>query len=261
MKALGRFSSRVAAAAIPVATAAALIVPNAASAADFPLRAWWPLAEGSGQTVRDWSLRGHNGYLGRTPQADTNDPTWIKGGIFGLGSALRFDGVDDFVTVPDSADFKTPKVTVSLWFRGTGSPGQFKYLFARGGQDCTAASYALQTYFNGGLVFTIWNQYSTRISGAVDPSIWDGKWHHAAGTYDGTTPRLYIDGKLVPGSVSNDDDIDYNGPVGDTILGGYHAGCDLLMKGDLDQVMVFSDALPVDSIYNRVSAIFNRPRR
>src|SRR3954447_21649424 len=102
MKILGRVSHRIAAAAIPLATVAALTVPNAASAADFPLRAWWPLAEGSGQVVRDWSGHGHNGFLGETPQPDSHDPTWIRGGIFGVDSALRFDGIDDYVQVPDS---------------------------------------------------------------------------------------------------------------------------------------------------------------
>jgi hypothetical protein len=24
-------------------------------------------------------------------------------------------------------------------------------------------------------------------------SVWDGKWHHAAGTFDGSTVRLFID--------------------------------------------------------------------
>jgi hypothetical protein len=261
MKVIGRISHKVAAIAVPLATAAALVIPSAASAAEFPLRAWWPLAEGSGQTVRDWSGKGNNGYLGSTTGADSNDPKWIRGGIFGFGNALRFDGVDDFVTVPDSASLKPEQLTVSLWFRGSSSPGQYKYLFARGGQDCTAASYGLQTHFSGGLGFTVWDGSSVRNSGIADASVWDGKWHHAAGTWDGTTAKLFIDGKEVPGSSPNAGQIDYNGPTGETILGGYHAGCDLLMQGDLDQVMLWSQALPVDQIWNSLAALFNKPRR
>ena len=78
-----------------------LAVPAAASAAsiDFPLRGWWPLNEGKGQTVYDWSGKGNNGFLGSTPQADSNDPSWTKGIFF--GSALNFGG-DDFISVNDS---------------------------------------------------------------------------------------------------------------------------------------------------------------
>jgi hypothetical protein len=53
-----------------------LAVPGAASAAvDFPLRGWWPLNEGRGQTVYDYSGKGNHGFLGSTRQADANDPT------------------------------------------------------------------------------------------------------------------------------------------------------------------------------------------
>ena len=68
---------------------AALIAPSTAAAATSPLAGWWPMNDRSGQTVRDWSGNGNHGQLGSTPEADDNDPTWIKG-IFNLGSALRF---------------------------------------------------------------------------------------------------------------------------------------------------------------------------
>ena len=81
-----------------------LAVPAAASAAiDFPLRGWWSFNEGRGQTVYDWSGKGNNGFLGSTPQADSNDPSWTRG-IFGT-SALSFGG-DDFVSVDDSASLE-----------------------------------------------------------------------------------------------------------------------------------------------------------
>ena len=92
--------------------------------------------ERSGQTVRDWSGNGNHGTLGSTPVADDNDPTWIKG-IFGLGSALSFDG-NDFVTIPDSPSLRPESVTASAWFRGTESPGPFKYVVAKGADDCEA---------------------------------------------------------------------------------------------------------------------------
>jgi hypothetical protein len=256
-----RFSKRLAAVAIPLATAAALALPSAASAAEFPLTAWWPLAEGKGQVIKDWSGKGHHGFLGETPQADTHDPTWIRGGIFGLGSALRFDGIDDYAQVPDSPAFKTQKLTISLWFRGNGTPGSYKYLFARGGDGCTATSYGLTTHFNGGLFFYVWDGSAQHLSGNAEASIWDGKWHHAAGTWDGVNSRLFIDGVEMPGGTSYPGTIDYEAPTGNAVIGGYHAGCDLLMKGDLDQIMLWSDALPVSDIWRKFSVLFNRPRR
>jgi hypothetical protein len=256
----GRFRTRLAAVAGPLAITAALVLPGAASAAtSFPLRAWWPLFEGKGQSVGDWSGNKLNGYLGSTPAADSNDPTWIKG-IFGIGAGLRFAG-DDFVTIPDSDKLEPQKLTVSMWFRGTGSPGTYKYLLAKGGDACTATSYGIQTGWHGGLDFYIWDGSVQHLSGAAPLSVWDGKWHNVAGTWDGTNSKLYIDGKLQAGGANSSATIDYDMPEGNTTIGGYHAGCDLLYTGDIDQVMVWSDALDVSGIWSRFSAIFNRPSR
>jgi hypothetical protein len=84
-----------------VTVAAALCLPVSASAAEFPLSAYWPLNEGRGQVVRDWSGHGNHGQLGSTPGADANDPAWIKGRFF-WSSALHFDG-NDYVSIPDSS--------------------------------------------------------------------------------------------------------------------------------------------------------------
>ena len=72
---------------------AALIVPGSASAAgyDFPLSGYWPMNEGKGQLVRDWSGNGNNGQLGSTAGVDANDPSWIRG-IYGWSYGLHFSG-------------------------------------------------------------------------------------------------------------------------------------------------------------------------
>jgi hypothetical protein len=254
-----RNKSRLAKCVVPlVAVGAALALPSAASAqSGFPLRAWWPLAEGKGQVIRDWSFRGHDGFLGSTPGPDANDPTWVKGVFF--GSALRFDGIDDYAQVEDHADLHPQQLTVSLWFRANGTPGPFKYLMARGGDRCVASSYALETGYDGGLHFYVWDGESQHWSGSLDASIYDGKWHHVAGTWDGVNSKMFVDGKLAPGGTNYPGTIDYSGPQGPSILGGYHADCDLLFAGDIDQVMVWSTPLPVDEIWARFSALFQKP--
>jgi hypothetical protein len=238
---------------------AALLVPSTASAAvDFPLRGWWPLNEGKGQTVRDWSGRGNHGYLGSTPQADANDPTWIRGIFF--GSALNFSG-DDFVTVPDDTSLEPQRLTVSLWFRANGSPGTFRYLLAKGANNCVASSYGLQSAWHGGLQFVLWNGSQQFASGYIGPEVYDGRWHHAAGTWDGTTAKLFIDGKLQPGGNVGPEQIDYEGPAGGTTVGGYHGSCDLLFAGDIDEVHIWSQALPVAEIWARWGWLLGIPSR
>jgi hypothetical protein len=237
-----------------------LAVPAAASAAtpDFPLRGWWPLNEGRGQTIYDWSGRGNTGYLGSTPQVDANDPSWTKGIFF--GSALDFTG-DDYVTVKDSNTLEPQRITVSAWIKAPASPGTFRYVLAKGNSDCVASSYGLMTGWHGGIQFYFWNGYSQVYSGWHDASIYDGRWHQVAGTYDGTKVRLYVDGVEVGFGSYTSDDIDYVGPTGDSTIGGYHGSCDLMFAGDIDEVHVWSQALPMDQIWKKWGWLLGIPGR
>ena len=242
----------------PILAALALLaIPATAPAADFgKVKGWWPLNEGRGQTVRDWSGNRNHGILGSTPSADANDPSWIKG-IFS-GSGLNFGG-DDFVQIPDSNALKPERFTLSLWVRAPQSPGPFSYLLAKGSNQCVAASYGIWTASNGGIEFYIWDGNNlVRSTSAVD-GVWDGRWHNVSATYDGTTARLYIDGKSTGDGSSSANPITYDQPDGTTSFGGYRGSCDLLFSGDIDQVMLFDKVLPVEQIWARWGFILNKP--
>jgi hypothetical protein len=232
--------------AAAVALALLLMAPVSASAAS-PLAGWWPMNERSGQKIYDWSGNGNHGQLGSTPGADDNDPTWIRG-IFNLGSALRFDG-NDFVSIPDAPELRPAQLTVSAWFRGDSTPGQYKYIVAKGSDGCQAAgSYALYSSASQGLGFYINDGDAWTRSPEADRSIWDGRWHHAAGTYDGRMVRLFIDGVEVGTGTPASVEIEYDLPSTGALLGGYDAACNLALIGDVDGVSVWSRALPVADI-------------
>src|SRR6188472_4456333 len=176
-------SSRKLASACAAAVALALaLVPAAAQADSLPLVGWWPMNEGSGQFVHDWSLHGNNGQLGDSPGPDAHDPSWIPG-VF-AGSALRFDGVDDFVTIPDSPSLEPARLTVAAWVRGDGSPGAYRYIVSKGADACDHSSYGLYSSANGGVGFYIADSSQYYRSPEASPTLWDGKWHNVAGTFD-----------------------------------------------------------------------------
>jgi hypothetical protein len=245
---------------ISATVVASLMLPATASAAgDFPLEGWWPLNEGKGQTVRDWSGNGNNGYLGSTTAADANDPSWVKGVFWGTG--LNFNG-NQFVTIPDDESLEPQEMTVGAWVRAPQSPGTYRYVIAKGGDACVSASYGLQTSFHGGLEFYIWDGSQQRWSGHVTAAeIWDGKWHHVAGTFNGVDVHLYVDGKLVPGSSTHNASVDYEGPTGGGTIGGYRGTCDLLFTGDIDEPHIWSKALPVDQIWARWGWLLGYPNK
>lgn len=244
------------------ALAVCLAAPASANAGVLDsVRGWWPMYEGSGQVVHDLSGHGNNGQLGSTPGVDANDPTWIRGFLF--GSALRFDG-NDFVRIPDSTSLEPQNLTISAWVRASASPGIWRQIVGKGANGCDAASYALYTGANGGLAFYV-NTPGNHwwITGGVDAaSIWNGKWHHVAGTFDGSTAKLFVDGKAIDGAVQVPDGIDYHLPTsGDTGIGNYLGSCDLFYTGDIDEVALFSQALPIDKYYAALAALFPKPLR
>jgi hypothetical protein len=114
--------------------------------------------------------------------------------------SLSFDGVDDLVTIPHSAALgMTNAFTVEFWMRSSGN-GQRQCLLvdkSHGFTDNTG--WLFQSGFANGIIF-----FGVGLGGG-DPysnfqgvfsrsDLFDGQWHHLAGTYDGLTVEFFVDG-------------------------------------------------------------------
>ena len=85
--------------------------------------------------------------------------------------------------------------------------------------------------------------WSHHLSAAQD--LPTGRWVHLAGTFDGTTMRLYVDG-TEQGTMARPGPIKPNAfPL---CLGSYEAGHQAHFSGILDDVKLYSRALPADEI-------------
>lgn len=241
-------------AAAVVAAAVVVFLALPAVAGALPLVGHWQLDEGRGQVVRDLSGWGNNGVLGATSAVETSDPTWIRGVS---GYALRFGG-DQFVSVPSSASLEPANVTVLAWVRGATSPGMFRYVVSKGAIGCNNGSYGLYTGFSGGMAFYVYDGTTVDVSPAATAALWDGRWHAVEGTYDGKTVRLYVDGT----EIGHGTTVPLPGPIayglptsGDAQIGGYTGGCGLTFVGDIDEVSIWSAALPFGVGGSAVAAV------
>ncbi|NUO49594.1 MAG: phosphohydrolase, partial [Polyangiaceae bacterium] len=124
-------------------------------------------------------------------------------------SALAFDGVDDAVSMGVASELGLATFTVEAWVRrdgkgaaaGTGVGGLALVPIAgkgRGEDDGSNVDCNYQFGFFGDVLGADFEDSATGLNhpivGATTVS-W-GIWHHVAATYDGTTWRLYLDGKL-----------------------------------------------------------------
>jgi hypothetical protein len=220
--------------------------------------AWWPLDETSGTTAADIAGFPNNG-------THVNGPTPVSGKVAG---ALRFDGVNDHVLVPNHAelDVGTGNFTLDAWVR-TGSSDLIVLVDKRSGP--TPLGYSL-FLVNGRLGFQMANGVGSP-SCAPTPTpghacvnyvapttsnVADGQWHHVAAVVDRADAtsgvRLYVDGVQVfagsplTGNLDNQSDL-YLG-VRTPAMGGTG-----FFPGDLDEVELFKRALTQQEI----QAIFN----
>ncbi|MCM0593810.1 MAG: CARDB domain-containing protein [Gloeotrichia echinulata DEX184] len=106
-------------------------------------------------------------------------------------SALLFDGLNDYVTIPQSAALNTNTITVEAWIKGTPSSSWSKII---GKGPDSSEVFGLYLTPNSG-TFRVESQIngSQRVldSGIA---VGDNNWHHIAYSYDGTNQILYVDG-------------------------------------------------------------------
>ena len=154
-------------------------VASAPPAGTAPVGAWG-FDEASGPSVVDASGRGNNGTIAGA--------TRTTSGRF--GSALTFDGVNDWVTVPDSASLDlSNRATLEAWVNPSalGSAWRTVLLKEQPGQLVYALYASNDIARPSGHLFTSGDLFSN--GNAALPL---NTWSHLALTWDGTTLRLFV---------------------------------------------------------------------
>jgi hypothetical protein len=192
--------------------------------------------------------------------AGENDGTLEGGTTFAsgiVGEAFSFDGVDDYVNVPDDESLNpVDGLTVDAWIKRSGYVGVCDPIVKKAGEGLSQENgYALEFIAGDSLVFWVFLQDVGWKSSGWAPPIPLGVWTHVAGTYDGSDIRLYVNG------AEADSPITYPGTIvpssNPLYLGHDPSNPDRWYEGLIDEVEVFDRALSdveIQAIYLAGSA-------
>ena len=207
----------------------------------------WEFDEGSGTTAYD-SVGSNHGII--------HGAQWTSGII---GSALNFDGINDYVEVPDneSQQIKTNQLTVTGWIKLDEDIGnRQRRLICK--QQTTMVCWGLEVYGNGYCGAT-GNQVLFHDSNGSTFSICLSttklalhKWYHIAATDTAGAIRIYLDGQLdhsCEGGYGIPPNI--NAPI---LIGRTNPPA-LFFKDMVDDVMIFDRALSAEEIQQIYQAV------
>lgn len=215
-----------------------LVVPASASA---DLAARWSLDDLIGGVAPDFSGGGQSA----SPQFGAS---LVSGGARFSGALQTSPGTDprSGLTVAPSARLRPARVTVVAWVRAAASPGPLKTVVAQGARGCVIGSYWLGNDTSGRLTFGVGSGVTMTRSPAAPLSLWDNAWHAVAGTFDGSTARLYVDGVQV-GAGTAAPAIEYGLTDDSLTIGTFPGalGCEAnpAWPGLIDEVRIYDSAL------------------
>ena len=196
-----------------------------ANVAEEGLVAYWPFDEGAGKKAVDVTGNGHDGVV-------DGNPKWVDGKF---GTGLEFDGEEDKVVVADDPDLAIPEnITFMAWFSPNDSLSSRRLMVKNN---------AIFVIFDFGDVnsidFLVKPDNLFAQSKTTDWTI--GEWYHFAGTFDGKTLRVYVNGQL-------EGEADNNTPIAPSDLELWIGGDDFgrptdFFPGKIDEVRLYEKTL------------------
>jgi N-acetylneuraminic acid mutarotase len=200
---------------------------------------WWKFDETSGTVAYDSSGNGNNGNL-------TGGPTWVTGKIDG---ALSFDGLDDYVSIPATADLDLVNLNISAWIN-TSNYRQDGFIFEKTSNGQVNSQYNLFLQYNSNSLH--WrtkpdsgNYHESRLATNTLTS-----WNFVSASYDGITKQIFLNANLST-SDSFSGAIVQN-PNGISLI-GKHPPANYFFNGLIDDVRIYDRALSaqeVQALYN-----------
>lgn len=109
----------------------------------------------------------------------------------------------------------------------------------------------LEFYIRGGNYDEDYGVYEKAAAQIQTPDDWANNWHHIAGTYDGKTLKLYLDGKEVASTVSDFGIVSGPNAVGigaDLTYDAQNPNVPATFKGVLDNVRIYDRALSLEEL-------------
>jgi hypothetical protein len=228
-----------------------LIPVSAAAQIDDSLILYLSFDEGDGEEVFDTSNYGNNGML-------KSEPEWVDGRF---GKAVWFDGVDDYIEVPDSESLRVDEaVTVMAWinverlgFTGTDYQG----IVAKGN---TFRSYSLYTHVpTSGLHFSTSAEVAQTFYGSTTAgkTIALNEWVHVAAIAEaadtGGSHTYYINGE--PAGNTNFADLKVLPGANDMkpVLIARTEESSRFLLGAIDEVRIWNRALSQDEVISQMN--------
>ncbi len=206
------------------------------NSAQSDLIAYWNFNESTGTIASDSSGNANNGII--------NGATWTTGK---LGSALQFDGVNDYVNVPDSNSLDASTFTFESWIKNNINDSNILHNRIASKKinwdDTDGWSIEINGINSGGAgEITVLGSGRSFNRIQVLPA-WDKNWHHLVVVFSGSTAFIYLDG--VYKGVSN-----INNVVSNNVsisIGRLGAGSNFF-NGIIDEVKIYNQALSAEEI-------------
>jgi cysteine-rich repeat protein len=201
--------------------------PLACNTTDTNLVGYWKLDDASSPAV-DSSSNGNDGSYVNGPVQSSSVPAGIS---FADTSSYAFDGVDDYVGIPNNAALQLSKGSLSAWIKTADAGSSYRSIFAKGN------AYGLFLKDNV-LISYDWGSASDRTTGV---NLADNTWHHVVLSFDsGVTngTKIYIDNVLSLTTTITVNDQLIASEIG---RGGTNGGQAQLFNGLIDDVRIYND--------------------
>jgi Concanavalin A-like lectin/glucanases superfamily len=184
--------------------------------------------EGSLTTVHDASGNGNNGTL-------QGGASWTTSGRY--GNAISFNGTNAYVNVPNSSSLQlTTAMTLEAWINASVRTGVWRDVIYKGNDNYYLEGDSTSSKpVTGGK--NIGDLFGT---GALATNT----WIHVAGTYDGATVRLYVNGVQVSSRAQTGTMVVSTNALqigGDSIYGQY-------FPGKIDEIRIYNRTLSAAEI-------------
>ncbi len=197
--------------------------------------------EGNGNEAVDSSNYGNDGSI--------YGAKWVSGIN---GTALEFDGKDDYIEVPDSKSLDIDKkVSIEAWVKPKSLMDDGEGVVCKSNNIGTSPVYGIYIYYGGMAGFQIFTKDIGVFGLSTNFSLPINNWSHIVGTYDGSKMKIYLNGinKMTinlrgTGIIETNDQKLYI---------GFHSGnIKKYFNGTIDEIRIYNNVLSsseIDSHY------------